>query len=37
VNARCIDSDTVRAMKVNAVDGRNWEKHYPEGRGEFVA
>jgi len=37
VNARCIDSDTVTAMKINAVDGRNWEKHYPAGRGEFVA
>ena len=26
-----------QGMKVNAVDGRNWEKHYPAGRGEFVA
>ena len=37
VNARCIDSDTIKSMKINAVDGRNWEKHYPAGRGEFVA
>jgi hypothetical protein len=36
VNARCIDSDTIRSMQVNAVDGRNWEQHYPAGRGEFV-
>jgi hypothetical protein len=36
VNARCIDSPTVTGMKINPVDGRNWEKHYPEGRGEFV-
>ena len=37
VNARCIDSATVTGMKVNPVDGRNWEKHYPAGRGDFVA
>jgi hypothetical protein len=37
VNARCIDSDTIKSMKINAVDGRNWEKQYPAGRGEFVA
>ena len=37
VNARCIDSPTVTGMKVNPVDGRNWEKHYPAGRGEFTA
>ena len=37
VNARCIDSPTVTGMKINPVDGRNWEKHYPAGRGEFTA
>ena len=37
VNARCIDSATVSGMKINPVDGRNWEQHYPAGRGEFVA
>jgi len=37
VNARCIDEGTVTGMKVNAVDGRNWEKYYPAGRGEFKA
>lgn len=37
VNARCIDSDTVKSLKINAVDGKNWEKHYPAGRGDFVA
>jgi hypothetical protein len=37
VNARCIDEGTVTSMKLNAVDGRNWEKHYPAGRGEFKA
>jgi hypothetical protein len=37
VNARCIDTGTIQSMKINAVDGRNWEKHYPAGRGDFVA
>lgn len=37
VNVRCIDAGTVTGMKVNAVDGRNWERHYPAGRGDFVA
>ena len=37
VNARCIESLTVAGMKITKVDGRDWEKHYPEGRGEFTA
>jgi hypothetical protein len=37
VNARCIDAGTVKDIKINSVDGRNWERHYPEGRGEFKA
>ena len=37
VNARCLDEGTVTGMQVKAVDGRNWEKHYPAGRGEFKA
>jgi hypothetical protein len=36
VNARCIDSPTVAGMTVSQVDGRNWEQHYPAGRGEFT-
>ena len=35
VNARCIDSPTITGVKISFVDGRNWEKHYPAGRGEF--
>jgi hypothetical protein len=35
VNVRCLDEGTVTGMTVNAVDGRNWEQHYPAGRGEF--
>ena len=36
VNARCIDSPTVTGITVHQVDGRNWEQHYPQGRGEFT-
>src|SRR6478609_8793636 len=32
VNVRCLDSPTITGMKISYVDGRNWEKHYPEGR-----
>ena len=35
VNARCLDEGTVESMTVGAVDGRNWEKHYPKGRGDY--
>jgi hypothetical protein len=37
VNARCLDPGTVAGMKIHSVDGRNWEQHYPDGRGEFKA
>jgi hypothetical protein len=36
VNARCLDPGTVTGMTVSEVDGRNWEQHYPGGRGEFT-
>jgi hypothetical protein len=35
VNARCIDAGSIKGMRIRAVDGRNWEKHYPAGRGSF--
>jgi hypothetical protein len=35
VNARCLDDGTVEQMTVVALDGRNWEKSYPKGRGEY--
>jgi hypothetical protein len=37
VNARCIDEGTVTGMKINAIDGRNWERQYPAGHGEYLA
>ena len=36
VNARCLDEGTVSGMTVKQVDGKNWEKHYPAGRGESL-
>jgi len=33
VNARCLDEGTVTGMTLRKIDGRNWEKHYPENRG----
>lgn len=35
VNARCIDSGTIEEMAVRQVNGREWEKQFPAGRGEF--
>ena len=34
VNARCLDAGTVTGMTVKQIDGKNWEKNYPAGRGE---
>jgi hypothetical protein len=33
--ARCLDEGTVEQMTIVALDGRNWEKSYPGGRGEY--
>lgn len=33
VNVRCLDGGTVQEIKVRRVNGREWEKQYPEGRG----
>lgn len=35
VNARCLDPGTVEDMTVTPVNGREWEKTYPAGRGRF--
>ena len=35
VNARCLDEGTVQGITVKQIDGKNWEKHYPAGRGEY--
>ena len=36
VNARCIDSGTIDEMVVTPIDGRNWEKQFPAGHGEYA-
>lgn len=33
VNARCLDEGTVEAMMIEQINGREWERQYPEGRG----
>jgi hypothetical protein len=35
VNARCLDEGTVESMQIRQSDGREWEKTYPEGRGQY--
>jgi hypothetical protein len=34
VNVRCLDEGTVRSIVTTAVNGKEWEKTYPAGRGE---
>ncbi|HEV7633613.1 MAG TPA: GFA family protein [Steroidobacteraceae bacterium] len=36
VNARCIDPATIAQMLITQSDGRQWEKLYPQGRGEYT-
>ena len=33
VNVRCLDDGTVEQITVTPVNGREWEKHFPDGRG----
>ena len=35
VNARYLDEGTVTGMTLRKIDGKNWEKHYPAGRGKY--
>jgi hypothetical protein len=35
INARCLDAGTVEAITIEAINGREWEKQYPEGRGKL--
>jgi hypothetical protein len=35
VNARCLDAGTVEDMARRHTNGREWEKQYPQGRGEY--
>jgi hypothetical protein len=33
VNARCLDSGTVRGMVITKFNGQEWEEQYPSGHG----
>jgi hypothetical protein len=35
VNARCLDSGTIKELIVTRFNGQEWEKQYPAGRGDF--
>ena len=35
VNARCLDEGTFKLQVTREIDGRDWEKVYPSGRGEY--
>jgi hypothetical protein len=35
VNARCIDRGTVTGMRSVACDGRDWERQFPAGHGDY--
>ena len=35
VNARCLDRGTVDGMVIEQLNGREWEKQFPKGRGEY--
>lgn len=35
VNARCLDEGTVDGIIIEPINGREWEKQYPEGRGKL--
>jgi centromere protein V len=37
VNARCLDDGTVEELAIDGVNGREWEREYPEGRGDYTA
>jgi hypothetical protein len=35
VNARCLDAGTVTHMRTVPCDGRDWERQFPQGQGEY--
>jgi hypothetical protein len=37
VNARCLDTGTVRELVVRPFNGQEWEQQYPSGRGPQLA
>jgi hypothetical protein len=35
VNARCLDEGTALGLNISSIDGRNWEKTFPAGHGDY--
>ena len=35
VNMRCLGGNQGLGLSVSQVNGKDWEKHYPTGRGEY--
>ena len=35
VNARCLDEGTVTSVTIRRIDGKNWERQFAKGRGDF--
>lgn len=35
INARCLNESTVNSITVSYTNGKEWEKHYPQGRGSY--
>ncbi len=35
VNARCLDPGTVASMAIERINGREWERSFPDGRGTY--
>lgn len=35
INARCLDPGTLEEMTVEPFDGKDWERSYPELRGQY--
>lgn len=35
INARCLDPGTLEEMTVKPFDGKDWERSYPELRGQY--
>ena len=36
VNVRCLDGNQGLGLSRSQVNGKDWEKHYPTGRGEYL-
>ncbi|NVJ64151.1 MAG: GFA family protein [Flavobacteriaceae bacterium] len=35
VNVRCLDETSINSIEIRLTNGKEWEKHYPQGRGDY--